>query len=580
MRLLFVARAERWLRKAGAQLGFAFTPRRAVQTPGSRGGHGYYDQHGKFQYGDRPASTLPELAHEYADRIREAAKPPSAAPTYARGEQVLINQGTMMSSGGGTRSFGWERVTVDRIDGDKVHYTRAEEDPGGGKSGGFFTLGRSTQIRRGWDAPAPTPAPQPAPTSAPAVLARPTAAKTYAEDPKAQPYEVLESEYVDRQLGFAKARAVRQAESWAADLAKLKPGTKAYEKAKWQADWWASDAKKMAENDPERIELMRRNLKLQYLQLVKTAISKGKPVPLAVIGQSIEFRKAADARQRYEKGLRTSFGNTTSAVDNSMQAARGYKVKRQNGTKITPEQKAEIATGMDEIESAVGSLNGILERVDVTVSHSSGRHPFMSTAGGMYSPGERTITMGIRSSFSSRAIPSLAHELAHLIDFEAGRAAGLSVRVSGGYYSKRAPRVSSSVADADASHGHATGLLRAAAESMTDTRVVDATLKARLNATNDIGEKERIERTKTKLGLYFREPCELWARLFEQYVAHRRGGRRGVSHDDSKTYESTPGYWGAGTFAAMVPAIEAELARRLALLRPSTMQEGLVSRAG
>jgi hypothetical protein len=107
-------------------------------------------------------------------------------------------------------------------------------------------------------------------------------------------------------------------------------------------------------------------------------------VPESVIAQYPEFSVAATARARYQKGWRTSVANKSIAIDNTMQTDRGFKVKRQDGKPITPEQIAKINQAVAEVESIVGSLQDLFLQTDITIAHTSGKHPFLSGAGGMY----------------------------------------------------------------------------------------------------------------------------------------------------------------------------------------------------
>jgi hypothetical protein len=129
---------------------------------------------------------------------------------------------------------------------------------------------------------------------------------------------------------------------------------------------WREDVARSEAACPEAWE---RDFRNAYVPMVKEAIKHGHPVPSEVLAQYPEFALAATARARYEKGRRTSFGNKTAGVDYAPQAARGYKVKRQDGKPILPEQMADIARGMDEIEAALGqSLADINRAVDLTIA--------------------------------------------------------------------------------------------------------------------------------------------------------------------------------------------------------------------
>ena len=98
-----------------------------------------------------------------------------------------------------------------------------------------------------------------------------------------------------------------------------------------------------------------------------------------------------------------------------MQTDRGFKVKRQDGKPITPEQIAEINQAVAEVESVVGSLQNLFLQTDITIAHTFGKHPFLSGAGGMDHYDERIVTMG------TRAYNAMVHELGNWLDIESDR---------------------------------------------------------------------------------------------------------------------------------------------------------------
>jgi hypothetical protein len=56
---------------------------------------------------------------------------------------------------------------------------------------------------------------------------------------------------------------------------------------------------------------------------------------------------------------------------------KGYKVKRQDGKEIHDKQIAEIDTGINEIQAAVGTTKDIMQKSDLTIAHTSGKFPFL-----------------------------------------------------------------------------------------------------------------------------------------------------------------------------------------------------------
>lgn len=307
----------------------------------------------------------------------------------------------------------------------------------------------------------------------------------------------------------------------------------------------------------ELIELDRKHGE-EWEATVKAAISKGLPVPAEIIASDAAFRAAADARARYEKGRKTSFGNRTVAVNDSMQESRGFKVKRQDGAPITGAQITEISAGVSEVEEAVGSLADLMRHTDLTIAHTSGKYPFMDgSAGGLYHSSERTISIGVViGPFRQRA---LAHEIGHWLDFEAGSAVKVKTRI---LTKSGAARDASAMSEA-ASRGtigqDERALIRKAEQSMTDPWRAAQLLRNNPSKAATPEEAELIKSQQYKLTPYWREAREIWARLFEQYVATKRGDG-GVSHESPLEYEAAPAWWSKPAFAQLMPDIERVIA--------------------
>ena len=248
----------------------------------------------------------------------------------------------------------------------------------------------------------------------------------------------------------------------------------------------------------------------------------------------------------------------------------GVKAKRQDGRRIAPAQLQEIALGLDEIQAALGPLwpvpmRDLLASLDPTIAHTSGLHPFMESAGGLYSPAERCLSVGVICRITHQPIPSLAHELWHCLDTEAGRRLGACQREW--RRGRRAPVEIYCLSESPERGAEGEeGLIRRAQRSIADTSAVVFGLQ-RLTADRKLAltEAEQAERERTALvlGHYWREPREVSARLFEQFVAERLG-RGGVAV--SGDYALRSGYWRAADWETLRPGVERMLRRRLAVL--------------
>lgn len=414
---------------------------------------------------------------------------------------------------------------------------------------------------------------------------------------QAKPWEVLEGDYWARVKAHKLAAYANSIKGYKEMLTKVSPKAPA-QKAKIQqniqnTEYWV---KRIEGADTAAMKNM---FGEDYLKQVKEAISKGEPVPQEVINQHPEFRKALDARERYEKGLHTSFANRSIAVDDTMQAEGGYKVKRQDGKTITINQKREIEQGVADTEKAIGPIRDLMRNTDVTIAHTTGTHPFLRHAGGLYSTGEKTVTIG--TNIGPIKVKALGHELAgHWLDYEAGRALGKEVSIYGGgkgYFKKKIGNASSlaetdmsntrfagskniqtgEIKQADPVEAKGAALIKEAAKNIHAEKEAQNLVSKKLTETTTEEEKNKVRVAKLKLGDYWHEPREIWARLTEQYIATKLG----VENDSVMPlnyYENAPGYWTREDFAKMIPQIEEQIQRRVNAVRGETPKtEGMLN---
>lgn len=392
---------------------------------------------------------------------------------------------------------------------------------------------------------------------------KPSGFKKYFTEGYHREYQVAEQDYIDHHVGKKLSRyeqGVKQADK---ELAALGPkATSSRRQLEVNKKHWQETVDRLKDKgaDPREVQGFRED----YIEMVKKAISNGEEVPEEVIKQRPEFQKAKDARARYEKGRHTSFANKSAAINDTMRDELGFKVKRQDGKAITEDQIGELKKGVGDVEKAIGPLADYMRGTDLTIAHTSGKYPFLDTAAGLYHSGDKTITVGVKD-FLGRPIHSLAHEMAHWLDFEAGRQAGVKERIHAGskFYdatslAEAQDRMPYNQADAGKD------MIRSAVRSMSDTMEVRRFLKKKYEDTTP-EEHADLERIKVHLGHYWRSPREVFARLIEQYVA-TKNGPEGTATDKSSYYEKIPGYWSKEEFAKLMPDVRAEIDRRVALL--------------
>lgn len=170
-----------------------------------------------------------------------------------------------------------------------------------------------------------------------------------------------------------------------------------------------------------------------YIQKVKEDISHGYRFPKAVLEYDRSFMVAVTSRERYEKGVNTSFSADDSRIVFDDRIEGG--MKRQDGKALTEQQKEEIVNGVLQFQRVIGiDLNAISKKERWVYSHLNGKNPFLrKNAAGMYrkdiSEQSVCISIGGVESFDvdvktegkkkEKVIvnTTMAHELGHALDY-------------------------------------------------------------------------------------------------------------------------------------------------------------------
>lgn len=293
--------------------------------------------------------------------------------------------------------------------------------------------------------------------------------------------------------------------------------------------WWNQKLSMLKSGEWGKIN--QSSLKDKYVTEVKNAIKKGKPVPYDVIKQYPEFTKSQNARERYEKGKHTSFANVSIAVDDTRKETHGIKIKLQSGKAMTDKKADEIVKTLSQFQGAVGDITQIMKKEDLTVSHTAGKHPFLSNAAGMYRPWDKTVTMGY---------PGVAaHEYGHFIDETAKK-------------HKDAPKYDFE--------------LLARAKSSFNGGVERAISLSKRKSKDELVDARNL---RVHLGTYWKRPEEIFARMVEQYTAYKNQDvpikDHELTHRSFKKYTETPAYWDEESFDMLLPALETEIHRKIEL---------------
>jgi hypothetical protein len=297
---------------------------------------------------------------------------------------------------------------------------------------------------------------------------------------------------------------------------------------------------------------LRPKFEREYRRIVLKAIRRGEAISQHVLDADETFRKAVTGYERYCKARVTSFSNTKNALP---VAASGYKIKVQSGKPVTLEHFEHIETGMREIQMALTAIGvacdlpAMASHVGLTIVHTDGKHPFLKRASGLYVVGERTISTG--TMIGGRLLRSLAHEFAHMLDYEAGRAThGREKALTDSLVMTRGEPIAPILLNA----GH---LLNRGSEA----DILFKRIAGQLATTDE--ERMRLRWNRARLGAYWHRTVEIWARLVEQRFASALPSAV-IAYDPD--YSEQMAYWPDERVLEWAPVIDATLARMVKVI--------------
>jgi hypothetical protein len=267
---------------------------------------------------------------------------------------------------------------------------------------------------------------------------------------------------------------------------------------------------------------------------------------------AVIWLNAGTGYERYLKARVTSFSNTVNALP---VAASGYKIKVQSGRPVTLEHLEHVETGMHEIQAALTAIGvtcdlpALAAHVGLTIAHTDGKHPFLKRASGLYVVGERTISTG--TVIGGRLLRSLAHEFAHMLDYEAGRAThGHEKALTDGLAMTRNEPIAMVLRNAH-------HLLNNGSEA----DILFKKLAGQLAATDE--DRTRLRWNRARLGAYWHRNVEIWARMVEQRFALAMPSVK-VAYDPD--YSAQMAYWPDERVLEWAPVIDATLARMVEVI--------------
>ena len=311
-------------------------------------------------------------------------------------------------------------------------------------------------------------------------------------------------------------------------------------------------------------------LREQYRVFVIEGILVGSPVSEAVLAGHPDFRATLDAQPARlaaaQAERRALYGQEGTNRNSKLQSRWGVVLRMADGSPVAPALLDEARKAMAGVDHALGPRGDIWRRAGLTIVYGVDR----ATATGpndLAALHPDLMTIALTRGYRNLPFYLLAHELGHLLDLRHPRPEGVEgVRI---YRSEFA--ASSRAADSDSR-----------LDDELHRRALD-TMRCR-TCTGRCGFVCRTNSAKCHCwpfpdepactGLrampeYFRSPREVWARLFQQYVATRTG-KRGRAAVRETCYQELPAFWDRGSFAALEPLIGDAVDRRRAhwLARP------------
>jgi hypothetical protein len=214
------------------------------------------------------------------------------------------------------------------------------------------------------------------------------------------------------------------------ELRKNAPGAGTIERLR---DRFLANADRVGWNS-EKEKAFRVKVDEQYKSLVKDDISKGYRYPEEVLKYDKSFTTAVNNRERYEKGLRTSFSSDDERINFDYVDTLGAGMKRQDGKTITEEQKQEILQGVVDFSNTLGiDIKKLAEDNRWVYVHLNNKNPFlMKAAAGLYREGKDNVSVSVGGvetvertengkQVKVKINPTMAHELGHALDFKVGQ---------------------------------------------------------------------------------------------------------------------------------------------------------------
>ena len=237
-----------------------------------------------------------------------------------------------------------------------------------------------------------------------------------------------------------------------------------------------------------------------YISKVKKDISKGYQYPQEVLGLIPGAKRAVNARQRYEKGLHTSFSANDSRIDYSEKDKIGAGIKSQDGKQVTKEQKENVVKGILDFADALNlDMKQIAEDLELVYVDTHGGNVFLrADAIGMYRQ-----TKDMEGNINNRSVSVWGSETVRRKE----KKRNPETREYDETW--RTEKVNTTMAHE----------LWHALDFMVENKLVPSEVKSTLKTSFN---KKNIDLFGKAYLNYLERPTEIVARMFQQYVAVKK----------------------------------------------------------
>ena len=173
-----------------------------------------------------------------------------------------------------------------------------------------------------------------------------------------------------------------------------------------------------------------------YISKVKKDISKWYQFPIEVLEKIPWAKKALDARERYQKGLDTSFSAKDARIDYSEQDKIWAWIKSQDWKQVTKEQKEDIVKWIEDFGKTLWlDMKKFAKDRWLVYVHLHGWSPFLTKYAGLYREStntewEKNISVSVgwaenvrykdpktNEWMTNKLNTTMSHELGHAMDF-------------------------------------------------------------------------------------------------------------------------------------------------------------------